>query len=75
MCVVCLVEQVAGFGERVVSVRVANEFVLLEEREGLLLLGRFEPAAQVPEGVLPVDAGFAGRFVDTFRGVFAFERE
>ena len=48
-----LVEQCASSSECVVAVWVADEFVLLQEREGLLPVGRVDPQAQLFEGVLP----------------------
>ena len=63
-----LVEQVAGGGDRVVGVRVADEFVLLQERKSLLVLRGFDPQPQFLEAVLSVDAGFTGGFVGSARG-------
>ena len=70
-----LVKQVACLRQRVVAVGVADQFVLLQEREGLLIMRGFDPTAQIAQAVVSVDAGFAGCLIDLRFGVFAFEAQ
>ena len=47
-----------------VGVHVANEFVVFQEAEGLLLSGCFDPVFELPEAVLTVVAGLAAGLVE-----------
>ena len=65
-----LVKQVACLRQRVVGAGVADQFMLLQERESLLIVRGFDPSAQITQGVLPMNASFAGSLVDLLFGIF-----